>query len=110
MTVWVFETNLMWSSKLKQSLRMLGHEALVLRDLPEEGSADVAIVNLSEKSPEPGTLIAALSERGIPSIAHAGHKEKELHEIGREAGASRLATNSEMAWKLPELLASVQKP
>lgn len=109
MTVWVFETNLMWSSKLKQSLRLLGHESAILRNMPEEGTADAAIVNLGERDPEPTTLIAALNGRGIPSIAHAGHKEKELHELGREAGATCLVTNSELTHKLPEILAGVQK-
>lgn len=102
MTVWTFETNLMWSSKLKQSLRLLGHECLVLRTIPEEGTADAAIVNLGETGAS--ELLAALRERGVPTVAHAGHKEKELHDLGREAGATLLATNSEMANKLPQLL------
>ena len=102
MTVWLFETNLMWSSKLRQSLRLLGHEGVVLREVPGEGGADAAVVNLGEGSP--GALIAVLSARGVPTVAHAGHKEKELHELGREAGATILATNSELANKLPEIL------
>jgi hypothetical protein len=104
-TVWTFENNLMWSSKMKQSLRILGHECVLLRAIPEEGSADVAIVNLGEGDPK--ALIAALRERGVPSLAHAGHKETELHEIGRDAGATLLATNSEMTHKLPDLLTKV---
>ena len=102
MTVWLFESNLMWSSKLRQSLRLLGHESTVLREVPAEGTADRAIVNLGEGDPR--ALIAALTARGVPTIAHAGHKEKDLHEIGREAGATTLATNSELANKLAEIL------
>ena len=102
MTVWTFETNLMWSSKLKQSLRMLGHECVLLREVPEEGTADAAIVNLGEGDPQ--ALLAALRARGVPAVAHAGHKEKDLHALGREAGATLLATNSEMTHKLPDLL------
>jgi len=90
---------------MKQSLRILGHECVLLRAIPEEGSADVAIVNLGEGDPK--ALIAALRERGVPSLAHAGHKETELHEIGRDAGATLLATNSEMTHKLPDLLTKV---
>ena len=92
----------MWSSKLRQSLRLLGHESTVLRKVPAEGTADRAIVNLGEGDPK--ALIAALKARGVPTIAHAGHKEKELHEIGREAGATVLATNSELSNKLAEML------
>ena len=102
MTVWAFESNLMWSSKLRQSLRILGHECVLLKEVPAEGTADVAIVNLGEGDPK--ALIAALKGRGVPSIGHAGHKEKELHDLGRDAGASLLATNSEIAHKLPDLL------
>lgn len=104
MTIWVFEPNLMWSGKLRQSLRLLGHDAVVLRAIPAEGTADAAIVNLSETVPEPRELLAALRERGVPAVAHAGHKEKELHDLGREAGASLLATNSELSHKLPNIL------
>lgn len=92
----------MWSSKLRQSLRILGHECVLLKEVPAAGMADVAIVNLGDGDPK--ALIAALTQRGIPSIAHAGHKEKELHDLGREAGATLLATNSEMTHKLPDLL------
>lgn len=105
MTIWAFETNLMWSSKLKQSLRLLGHECLVLREVPPEGTADAAIVNLGEGDPK--ALVAALRERGVPAIAHAGHKEKELLDLGREAGVAILATNSELAHKLPEILSKL---
>lgn len=105
MTVWTFETNLMWSSRFRQSLKLLGHECVILREIPAEGTADAAIVNLGDGDPK--ALIAALRERGVPSIAHAGHKEKELHELGREAGATILATNSEITHKLPDLLAKV---
>ena len=106
MTLWAFETNLMWSSKLRQSLRLLGHECLVLKAVPEEGTADAAIVNLGE--PGASELLAALGARGVPTIAHAGHKEKDLHDLGRAAGATILATNSEMANKLPALLEKVR--
>lgn len=102
MTVWAFESNLMWSSKLRQSLRLLGHECVMLREVPAEGSADVAIVNLGEG--DPATLIAALRARGVPTIAHAGHKEKELQELGRASGATTLVTNSELANKLAQVL------
>ena len=105
MIVWLFEANLMWSSKLRQSLRLLGHEGVILKEVPGDGTADVAIVNLGEG--DPTELIAALRAKGVPTVAHAGHKEKELHELGRAAGATYLATNSELANKLPDILRKV---
>lgn len=108
MRVLVFETNLMWSARLAQSLRGLGHEAQVLGGLPaDDERADAAIINLGSSAPPPGELVARLHALGIPVIAHAGHKEKELHALGRQAGADRLATNSELTYKLPEILAEI---
>jgi non-ribosomal peptide synthetase component E (peptide arylation enzyme) len=106
MRVLVFETNLMWSSKLANSLKALGHDPVLLRTVPTgELKGDAAIVNLSEGPLGATTLIDLLRANSIPVIAHAGHKEKALHEIGRKHGADVLATNSEMTFKLEELLA-----
>jgi hypothetical protein len=69
--------------------------------------AGAAIVNLGDRSLPAGELVAKLHELGVKVIAHAGHKEKDLHALGREAGADVLATNSQLTFKLPELLAQV---
>lgn len=100
--MWVFESNLMWSARLTNSLRKLGHEAGVLSEVPTDQTADVAILNLGEAgAPE---LIARLRELGVVSIAHAGHKERELLDVGRDSGADIVSTNSELTYKLPQLL------
>lgn len=104
MTVWVFEENLMWSARLANGIRSLGHTAVVRKDIPEEGNADMAIVNLGAPRPDPRQLVPRLRELGVRTLAHAGHKEKELHELGRDLGCDLLATNSELTHKLPELL------
>ena len=105
MTILVFETNLMWSARLVQSLRGTGHEPMLRNSLPEDAEgASVAIVNLGQAAPDPVALVARLHELGVKVLAHAGHKEKELLELGRAAGADRLATNSELTFKLPQLL------
>lgn len=108
MRVWVFETNLIWSSRLLQSLRQLGHEAQVHSSVPSEGAADAAILNLA--SPEFTELVPALRERGVYTLCHAGHKEKDLLQLGREAGCDAVATNSELTFKLESLLAKAAKP
>jgi dephospho-CoA kinase len=72
---------------------------------------DVAIVNLG--SPPPGVvsaddwaaLVRHLKQAGIKVIAHAGHKEHELRDLGRAAGCDVLATNGEMAHHLGRVLA-----
>lgn len=109
MIVLVFETNLMWSSRLVKSLRELGHEAVLRSEMPEEAAgATAAIVNLGDRSLPAETLVKKLHEMDVKVIAHAGHKEKDLHELGREAGADILATNSQLTFKLPDLLAQIE--
>lgn len=101
MRILVLENNLLWSSKLHRSLSHFGHEAEV--SVRDSGAAyDVAIVNLSV--PDLRNQIPGLTQRGVYVIGHAGHKEKELHEIGRELGCSRLATNSELTFKIDKLI------
>lgn len=105
MRVLIFEPNLMWSSRLNQSLRKLGHEPLLRTALPVESEgADAAIVNLGEVKLDARTLVAKLHELGVPVIAHAGHKEKELQELGKAAGVEVLASNSQLTFKIEELL------
>ena len=106
MLVWVIESNLMWSSRLVQTITALGHEALVVKEVPSDGDADAAILNLSASGAD--ALVAELRARGVFSIGHAGHKEKDLLELGRQAGCDAVATNSELTFKLDKLLERAQ--
>lgn len=111
MKLLIFESNLLWSSRLLKTLRGLGHEAVVRTVLPTESEgAQAAIVNLGEGPVPAGELIARLKSLGVVTIGHAGHKEKELHELGRAAGCDILATNSELTFKLEKLLDQVEVP
>jgi hypothetical protein len=102
--VLVIESNLMWSVRLAKGLEALGHEAKVDRQ-PVEGDFDVAIVNLGEPNVDWPARVAHLQGRGIKVIAHAGHKEKEVIALGKEAGCDVVATNSELTHKLADVLA-----
>jgi hypothetical protein len=108
MKFWVFESNLMWSSRLLQSLRGLGHEASVRSLVPEDELADGAIINLGD--PKAQFLVPDLKQLGVFVIAHAGHKEKELLELGKDLEVDRLAANSELTYKLPQILEELRKP
>ena len=110
MKVLVFESNLMWSSKLAQTLRGFGHEPVLLSNAAEiPCGAQAAIINLGQPTPDPAELSAKLKAAGVPVIAHAGHKEKELMELGRSLNVDVLTTNSELTNKLPDILASLQQ-
>ncbi|RYG43040.1 hypothetical protein EON79_17750 [bacterium] len=104
MHVLVFESNLMWSSRLVMSLKAFGHEATLVGPGKPWPAAEAAIVNLGEAAYKPEELVPALRAQGIKVLAHAGHKEKELIELGRTIGCDRLATNSELTNKLPALM------
>jgi hypothetical protein len=103
MRVLVYEDNLMWSSRLVNTLRKLGHEPQQRKEpFPEQ--ADVAIVNLGEERYQLEHLVPELQALGVVVIAHAGHKEKQLHELGKAIGCDILATNSELTFKIESLL------
>ena len=106
MKVLVLEDNLLWSSRVSKTLRSLGHEVEVVTALPDSPTAELAIVNLS--SPELFEAVALLRASGIPVLGHAGHKEKELWQKGREAGCYRIVSNSEMTFKLPDIIKELE--
>ena len=108
MRILVFEDNLIWSSRLLKTLKALGHEPVMSSAVP--GAAEdfqAAIVNLGSPKIETSALIPKLKSLGIHVIGHAGHKEKELLEFGRDAGCDTLATNSELTFKIESLLSKV---
>lgn len=107
MKVLVFEDNLMWSARLRQTLTAHGHEPEVRSRPVGPYEADAAVVNLG--APEVTELIRALQAAATPVIGHAGHKETALRELGKQLGVDILASNSELTHKLPELLERLPK-
>lgn len=107
MTIWIFEANLMWSAKLALSLKKLGHDPKVVTQIPEGEPAQVAIINLGSHQLPAAELAPKLRSLGIKTLAHAGHKETELLELGRDLGIDRLATNSELTFKIEQILAEL---
>ena len=100
MRVLILERNLIWSSRLANSVKGFGHEAVVVGALPAELNFDIAIVNLADDT----VAVAPLQAAGVKVIAHAGHKEKDRLELGRAAGCDLVVSNSELTNKLPEIL------
>lgn len=107
MRVLVFEDNLLWSSRLVRSLRATGHEPVLIDRAewsPGEGQAEVAILNLGSPVWDAAALTSELRRLGVRVVGHAGHKEKDLLELGRQAGCDTVATNSEITFKLEAVL------
>jgi hypothetical protein len=109
MKVLILEDNLLWSSRLVKSLTALGHEPEV-HSTPPAGTVDaqVAIINLASQGLRPTATVPALAAMGVHVIGHAGHKEKDLLELGRGAGCHTLATNSELTFKLANILERIE--
>jgi hypothetical protein len=105
--------NLFWSARWVRSLRALGHEAVVVASAGKApawipggpAEADVAIVNLAATRLPLEDWLPALRALGVRTIGHAGHKEKDLLQRGREAGCDLVVTNGEITRRLPEVLA-----
>lgn len=111
MTVWICENNLLWSVRLANNVRALGHEALVIStpSIPQ-GPVDVAILNLTVPELSSPAWIADLRAKGAYVIGHAGHKEKDSLAAGAEHGCDRVVTNGKLANRLDAVLASVKLP
>lgn len=106
MSVVIYERNLMWGVRLRNAVATLGVPVAV-RDHHQPEPAVVAIVNLGDAPEALAPLIEALKAQGTYVLGHAGHKEQPLHKLGNEWGCHYVATNSEIANKLPKLLAQV---
>lgn len=106
MRVLVFETDLFWSTRLLQTLRKLGHEPELIAP-SQEGpfEAEAALVNLSTKDYPLESLVPELKAAGIRVVGHAGHKEHALRARGKAIGCDRIASNSELTFRLDALLA-----
>ncbi|HZH98091.1 MAG TPA: hypothetical protein VEX38_03895, partial [Fimbriimonadaceae bacterium] len=91
MKVLLFEDDLIWSTRLTNTLRSLGHSSQVLRSTPESTDAQVAIVNLASARSKPAELVAELKALGLFVIGHAGHKEQEHLQLGSDAGCDLVA-------------------
>ena len=111
MTVLIFDENLLWTSRLANGVRAAGHSPVTFLNATKEWpAADVAIVNLGSAEFPAKELVPALRADGIKVVAHAGHKETELLELGKEVECDRLATNGELAKRLKHILAEFTEP
>lgn len=108
MTILIFEENLIWSARLRSGVAALGYTPIVVSraevPIPD---ADAAILNLGSQVFDASALAPELQSRGMKVVAHAGHKESERLEIGRQAGCDLIVSNGTLTHKLGETLAQV---
>ena len=70
-------------------------------------TGQIAIINLGSAKINAAILVPELRNLGVHVIGHAGHKEKEVLELGRVAGCDTIVTNSELTFKIEGLLKTV---
>lgn|GEM_PF-552426 len=108
MKVLIFEDNLIWSERLRKTVTGLGHEAIVISRLKAVlPDGDVAILNLGSETLWSSELVAGLKAKGFHLVGHAGHKEKQKLQEGREEGVDQVVSNSTLTFKLDDVLAKV---
>jgi hypothetical protein len=93
-----------WSARFLQLLRNLGHQPVVPKSAEDWEGAEVAIVNLASEVFKAEEIVPAAKKQGIYVIAHAGHKESQLLDLGKQLDCDKVASNSEVTYKLEQLL------
>mgnify|MGYP001222938030 FL=1 len=110
MKIAIYETNLLWSVRLKNAFEALGTQATVhgRADLPEPGT-EIALLNLGDVHVVTKEFVDQLHSQRIVTIAHAGHKETELISRGKAVGCQLLVTNGALANNPSKILADAQR-
>lgn len=107
MRVLLLEDNLLWSVRLANGIRALGHEA---SGDASAGPFDLAIVNLSSPACCDEGILGALKSEGTVIVGHAGHKEAPILRRGVEVGCDHTVSNGTLSHKLADVLALAVKP
>ncbi|MBL8060098.1 MAG: hypothetical protein JNK63_05195 [Chthonomonas sp.] len=108
MRVAVYEDNLIWSSRLAVSLRALGHEPIVLRqvDAPLPDGAGLAIVNLTSPTLDAQRVLSNLGRR-VFIIGHGGHKELGELPQALKSACDLVTTNGTLSMRFESVMSQV---
>jgi glycerophosphoryl diester phosphodiesterase len=98
--------DLMFSTRLRDAARELGHDCQIVRragDVPLTG-VDLLVVDLMIASGGALELVAAAREAGVVTVAYGEHVQAEVLQAARDAGADQVLTRFEFTRQLPALL------
>jgi hypothetical protein len=95
--------DLMFGSRIEQSLRAAGHEVTLSPSASEAplDAADVLIVDLDTENPE------AVVGLGMPVLGYYSHVNVETRQQAEAAGVDRVVPRSRMAREMGALVASL---
>jgi CheY-like chemotaxis protein len=104
-------SDLMSSTRVRDTAAALGHECAVVRDVSALGDAaagaDLVIVDLDATTGDGPSAVSAVASRDIPVIAYGGHVHADRLAGARAAGAVMVLTRGDFVRRLPDLLGAV---
>ena len=96
-------TDLMFGSELQAISRKSGFRPITLRPGAELPAGDIMIVDLAARG-DWETSIRTVVARNTPVVAFGPHVDTESRRKAKEAGASRVLSNGNLARYLPNIL------
>ncbi|HLF41798.1 MAG TPA: hypothetical protein VI854_10050 [Acidimicrobiia bacterium] len=100
--------DLMFSTRLRDTARDLGHDCRVVRradDVPGAlAEADILVVDLMVAGGGALDAVSAARDAGVTVVAYGEHVRADVLQAARDAGADEVLTRSEFAYRLPVLL------
>jgi DNA-binding response OmpR family regulator len=100
--------DLMFSTRLRDAARELGHDCQIVRragDVPGQlAGVDLLVVDLMIASGGALELVEAAREAGVVTVAYGEHVQAEVLQAARDAGADQVLTRFEFTKQLPALL------
>jgi hypothetical protein len=90
--------DLLFASKVKETLTAAGHDVILAQQSPTP-AADVLVVDLDAAGP------AVKAPAGTPRLGFYSHVDAETRRLAEEAGFDLVVPRSRMAREMPELIA-----
>ncbi|MEO7001921.1 MAG: hypothetical protein ABI068_08850 [Ktedonobacterales bacterium] len=107
----LLDTDLFFVVKVTETLKHAGYAVRTVRRAEEfarwlaEEPPTVALVNTAARGVDWETAIHAAQVAGVPVVAFGPHVDLATQAAAREAGATRVISNSKLASDLPAILA-----
>lgn len=113
----LLDNDLFFVTKISDTLKHAGWAITTARRLEDflrrlgEDRPELALVNTAARGVDWQTAIRAARESGVPVIAFGSHVDLETQAAARQAGATRVISNSKLAADLPGIVArTVRRP
>jgi CheY-like chemotaxis protein len=99
---------LMFSTRLRDTSRQLGHDCEIVRraaDVPDRlAGTDLVVIDLMVAGGGALDAVKAAGAAGVVVVAYGEHVQADVLQAARDAGADQVLTRSEFAYRLPVLL------